>query len=304
MQRIYVAVFLTVSSLILTSCDTMFPDLQMSGMFRNASPDSDTRFSNSMEYNKAHNCMSQTINLTYDEYKVYVGTDSHIDTSTHNLDRFLNDYVSAEKAPMALHLGDLINAQNNYPRFDSACVAALGNHPDKPLFKTAGNHDLYWKQWDEFRKYYGTSTYLIFVSTPSGTDFYICLDSSSGTLGTKQMKWLKQVLEEHKDKNYRHRIVFTHTHIFKQDNSQGHTSNYPLEETYELLGLMSQYNIELVLMGHDHSREITRYGNVKYIIVDSMQDPQENPYYMILTLNAQSLHEDFISLGHKVNGFK
>ena len=126
-------------------------------------------------------------------------------------------------------------------------------------------------------------------------DLYICLDTAEGTLGTDQLKWLKALLAEKKNAGYRHIIVFTHTHLFKQDSSQGHTSNLSMEETYELTYLLSDAGVELYLCGHDHSREVTSYGGVKYITVDSSTDAEPEPYYMVMEVGKQITY-DFISL--------
>ena len=119
------------------------------------------------------------------------------------------------------------------------------------------------------------------VTTPSARDLYICLDSSDGTLGVKQLAWLRALLAQKQKEGFRHTIVFTHTHMFKRDGSQGHTSNYVLEETYEITSLLSRYGVDWYVSGHDHSREVTEYNGVKYIIVDANNDAEPQPGYMI-----------------------
>lgn len=292
---------ITISVLLFAACDPDTWNLDIAGMFANQSPDTDTRFTQSMEYNEAHGGSNITIVAPMDDYRVYVCTDSHVDSTTHNLDKFVAAYKTDTCCPFAIHLGDLINAQNHYPRFDSSIHVIPAEGTDKPMYKTAGNHDLYFGQWEKFKEYYGTSTYTLTVKTPHATDYFICLDSGSGTLGTKELKWFREVLAA-AEGQYRHLIVYTHTHVFKQDASQGHTSNYNMEETYELLGLVEKYGVELILMGHDHNREISRYGHATYIIVDSVQDPQERPYYMIL--NMGQLDYQFVALPRSTGGLK
>lgn len=266
------------------------------GMVGKTSPQVDSRFAESMQYNEAHPIAD--ICVPAEDYRVYVMTDTHVDSTTYNLDSIVRAANMDEECRLVLHLGDVVNAQNHYGRFDQAVRRCT-----KPLFIADGNHDLYFNQWTEFRKYYGTATYAFTVVTPAGQrDRYICLDTGSGTLGKDQRKWFGEQLAQAKKDQYRHITVFTHTHIFKQDKSQGHTDNYALEETYELLNMMSQNGVSLVLMGHDHSREISDYGEVRYIVVDSAQDPQAKPFYMILSV-GETLHQDFIPLPEKEGGY-
>lgn len=286
-------------SMMACSTDNEYANLDMAGMFQNQSPDTDTRFSASIAYNNTSG-MVRDIVAPAEDYKLYILTDSHVDSTTYNLCKVCRAADADADCPLVIHLGDLINGQKHYARFDSAVCASLLT---KPMYKTAGNHDLYYGQWTEFKKYYGTSTYSFVITTPSGKkDKYICLDSGSGTLGTKQLQWLRDELKETKN-SYRHIVVYTHTHVFKQDGSQGHTSNYSLEETYELLGLMTRYGVDLVLMGHDHSREITLYGGVRYIIVDSVQDPQNKPFYMIASVGDKIAYE-FVALPMTTGGLE
>lgn len=289
-------------AILVNSCGNPdYTNLDIKGMFHNQSPSADVRFSESIAYNQQNGGDMLYIHAPQNDYRVYICTDSHVDSTTHNMERFVDDYKKDTLCPFAIHLGDLINAQHHYARFDSCTHRVPEGGVDKPLYKTAGNHDLYFGQWSEFRKYYHTSTYALTVNTPDFKDLFICIDSGSGVLGPKQLKWLRTILAESEGK-YRHLILFTHTHVFKQDNSQGHTDNYNMEETYELLGLMNKYGVEMVLMGHDHSREVSRYGRTNYIIVDSIQDPQERPAYMILSMNE--LQYEFIELPIKPGGYK
>jgi hypothetical protein len=77
-----------------------------------------TRFAQSQEYNNIAGITH--LDMTTDDYVIYVCTDSHITRSTHlNLDYFMAQY-KAETAPkFALHLGDVIDAQLNFPCADS-----------------------------------------------------------------------------------------------------------------------------------------------------------------------------------------
>ena len=113
---------------------------------------------------------------------------------------------------------------------------------------------------------------------------------AEGTLGTAQLQWLRELLTTNHlplttNHPFRHTIVFTHTHLFKRDNSQGHTSNYAIEETYELTSLLEQGGVDMYWCGHDHSREITDYAGFTSIVVDAIEDHYPPAFYMIADLS-------------------
>ncbi len=263
--------------LLLCGCN---PNLDMVGMFYGQSPRSDVRFATSMEYNDVAGF--KTIVVADDSYKVYVCSDVHVDSTARNIKHWATLMRNDTLCELGLILGDMINAQHNFPRFMEAIAFDRESQSnDVPLFGTPGNHDLYFGQWAEYISYWHTSSYYFTVETPNAKDFYISLDTGDGTFGRKQLAWLREVLaEKTKENDYRHIIVFTHTHIFKRDVSQGHTSNFPMEETYEVTSLFQQYGVELYLSGHAHSRNVMSFKDVRYVIVDTMQDAVDNPYYL------------------------
>ena len=288
------SLFLTLGSLLLTACG---PDarLDMVGMFAGTSPKIDERFEESMQYNNQHGYT--TLKALAEEYRVYVCTDTHITKTQKRWTYFIEQYRQDLLAPVAVHLGDVIDAQNYFDEMYNAFVSVPTN-PEKQdtLMVVAGNHDIYFKQWHEFIKYFKTCTYYFIVQTPSGAkDLFICYDSADGTLGSKQLKWLRNTLEWADTQDFRHIIGCTHTHLFKRDGSQGHTSNYTLEETYALLNLLTKHGVDMVWAGHDHSREITEIKGLTHIVVNSMKDENKDPYYMLVTM-GEKINYDFISV--------
>ena len=186
---------------------------------------------------------------------------------------------------MALHLGDLIDAQKNFP-----CADSILNLANDYLFITPGNHDVYFKQWPIYRDYFHTGTY--WFDTNNGgkkLELFICLDSADGTLGKKQTDWLRDLLEEKSKEGYRRIIVFTHTHFWKLDDSQGHTSNFALEETYELASILAQYGVEYVWTGHQHSRQSVIFRNVNYLVLDATQDKEKGQSYMTVEMGSSAI---------------
>ena len=280
---LYIAV-----ALLLSACNEN-STLDMAGMFSPNGEVVNTRFEQSMAYNQTRGEIS--LNMGADDYVIYVCTDSHITRKTHkNLDYFVAQY-KAETAPkIAIHLGDVIDAQKNLPCADSI-LHFPGQTIADTVFVTPGNHDIYFKQWSEYRRFFQTSCY--WFETRNGAkklDLFICLDSAEGTLGTKQMKWLKELLESKSKEPYRRIIVYTHTHIWKLDGSQGHTSNMALEETYELTSLLADYKIPYVWCGHQHARQSVFFKGVNYLVLNATKDSEKGQSYMKVNMGDAAIY--------------
>ncbi len=282
--------FLTILtvSICLASCEKYY----FTGMFAPAGENVDERFRQSMEYNALHGY--QTIRTFSDRYVVFVFSDSHLVGETKNLDRFVSESFQINgAAPVVICLGDLVDGDKPFTEFISHTSPIIENGTRK-LFVTAGNHDLYWGRWKEFYKSFGASTYWFEVVTPNAKDLYISLESGGGTLGSLQREWLEEILKT-KSSGYRNVIVFTHTHFFMKDTSQGHTSNYALEETYDLADLFAGYGVDIVLTGHDHHREQTAFKGVEYVIADALEESADNAGYVMLTV-GKNIETEFVSL--------
>ncbi len=271
--------YLYIAAALLLSACSEDSTLDIAGMFSPNGEVVNTRFEQSMAYNQSRDVIS--LDMGADEYMVYVCTDSHITRKSHqNLDYFIAQY-KAETAPkVAVHLGDVIDAQKNLPCADSILHFA-GQTIADTIFVTPGNHDIYFKQWQEFRQFFKTGTY--WFETRNGVkklDLFICLDSAEGTLGDKQTEWLRNLLETKSKEGYRRMIVFTHTHLWKLDSSQGHTSNMALEETYEITSLLAQYKIPYVWSGHQHARQSVVFKGVNYLVLNATKDTEKGQSYM------------------------
>ncbi len=277
--------YIALSALVFMACANEDSTLDMKGMF---SPNGETvqvRFAQSMAYNDTVGEIH--LDMHADDYVIYVCTDSHITRKSHKLlDYFIDQYNAASTPKLALHLGDHIDGQKNYP-----CVDSILNLANDHLFNALGNHDIYFKQWPIYRSYFHTSAY--WFDTNNGNkklDLFICLDSAEGSLGVDQTNWLKKLLEAKSQEGYRRIIVFTHTHLWKLDGSQGHTSNMALEETYELTSLLAQYNVEFVWCGHQHARQSVIFKGVNYLVLDSSKDSEEGQAYMTVEMGENCFY--------------
>lgn len=272
----------------------------MLGMFYTKSEGANERFAQSLQYNMEHGY--DTVHVALEDYPVYVFSDIHVDNTTFNLDTFVTTYINdTEAAPFCICLGDQINAVNNYPKF----FAYMDKIKDagRTIYSTVGNHDIYYDQWSIFRDYWHSSTYYFVVVTPSGKrDLFIILDSSDGTFGSDQRQWAENLLRTTAKENYRHRIVCTHTHFWKIDQSQGHTSNFAMEETYDMANLFAKYGVEYVLQGHSHHRNTTIFKEVTYLRLDKMEDHYWNSFYTLFHI-GDHVTWDYIPVGPYHDGY-
>jgi len=261
--------------------------LDMAGMFSPNGPTVATRFAQSMHYNDSVGEIH--LDMGADDYTVYACSDSHITRKKHkNLTAFINAYEAAPGPKLALHLGDLIDAQKNFACADSILHIG-GRSLADTLFIAVGNHDVYFKQWDIYRSYFKTATY--WFDTNNGSkklDLFICLDSAEGTLGPDQMNWLRTLLADKSKDGYRRIIVFTHTHLWKLDGSQGHTSNMAMEETYELTALLASYGVEFMWSGHQHARQSVLFKGVNYLVLDAINDIEPGLSYMTVDMGEHT----------------
>ena len=281
--------YLSLIALVFTSCASDDTTLDIAGLFSPNGEVVGTRFAQSMAYNDSVGEMH--LEMGSDDYLIYVCADSHITRKNHkNLDFFIDQY-RAETAPkLALHLGDIIDAQKNYPCADSILHFA-GQTILDTVFATPGNHDIYFRQWSIDRGFFKTSAY--WFDTNNGAkklDLFICLDSADGTLGPKQTKWLRDLLANRAKAGYRRIIVFTHTHFWKLDASQGHTSNMAIEETYELAALFAQYGVQYVWSGHQHARQSVLFKGVNYLVLDATQDKENGQAYMTVEMGPSAIY--------------
>lgn len=220
-----------------------------------------------------------------DDYMFYVCTDTHIDESSVNLEAFNNILRNDKDASFGVVLGDAIGRRDNLPEYLEAIAYNPEIHKfDYTYFNVFGNHDAYFDGWENYRSLIGPSVYWFRVNTPSASDLFITLDSATGTLGKKQFEWLKGFLAKNRGE-YRHCIVFTHVNIFYSDLSQLFTSNMPMDETFALLEVLSDYNVDLVLQGHDHYRDDQWFNGVRYTVVGTIKDGIDSPEYVSVLVN-------------------
>lgn len=267
-----------VFALLLTSCSKH----DVLGVFMTFDESPDERFAQSMTYNNQHGY--DVITGMPNTYRLYAMSDVHVDGSTHNLDGYVADYLSdTTAAPFSLCLGDLIYGNNGFGKFCEHVKPVTD--AGRKIYYTVGNHDLYFGQWDKYYNCFGASSYWFEVQTVGGfKDLFISLDSGNGTLGLDQRDWLEDLLESKHNQEYRHIIVFTHTHFFRINNNNGLTSSFCMEETYDLTDLFDRYDVSFVFQGHSHHKDYRLFKGVGYLRLGALKEGSDDACYVKLNI--------------------
>jgi predicted phosphodiesterase len=251
----------------------------ISGMFWNAGASVEERVEQSLEYNRQHGDISLT--LPSDNYRFYVCGDIYTEDYPHRFERMMRTQRNDSTVAFGLMLGDLVTTTGTMPVVaDVAKYNPATDRYDTPEFFIVGNHDLFFNQWEDFRRLFGSSTYSFVVSTPRFRDLFVMLDSGGGTHGKMQMQWLRDRLSDRS--SYRHCVVCTHVNLFRTDLSQVASGGLPREEVYELVDIMNRYNVDIILQGHDHNRNITMLDGVTYLTLDCLKDKSDSASYVVV----------------------
>lgn len=274
-RKIYIRVIATLlATSTLCGCDVY----DIKGVFVPTSDQVEARFEQSMKMHNGEPLVR--IESSTANYSFYACADSHIYDSADNLLLFANTLRSDSSAEFGVMLGDCIERKDMFPTY----AKTIAHNPEtqslqQPILTVLGNHDIFFNEWESYKKYVGPAFYYFEVSHPDGCDLYIVLDTATGSLGRKQTLWVRDLLAQ-KRSSYRHCIVLTHTNFFNTDNSQSASGNLPLEEQLALMQLLEEHKVMLLMQGHDHFREDLIVGGVRYTVVGTIKDSSEQPEWV------------------------
>jgi 3',5'-cyclic AMP phosphodiesterase CpdA len=244
------------------------------------------RYRSSAEWNKSH--QFEKLILTVEDYNLLVAADIHIGDTTNFL-KFLSHAIQPAITAMVL-AGDIVSGkEKDYQTF----FRLLPDDEIKPSFLLVGNHELYFDGWKHFYRMFGSSVYYFTIQTPTKEDLYICLDSGSGTLGKSQLSWLKKLLVSSRH-NYDKCVILTHVNFFRDRHT---LSTNPLtNELLVLMDLFEQYQVNYVIMGHDHISAVNTMGKTTYVTLDALVEDMPNPGFLKLMKKSSDLQHEFHSI--------
>jgi predicted phosphodiesterase len=271
-------ILLMISSL--TGCEKT----DISGLFI-ASESVNLRFKQSIEWNALH--PYSEISVPSEDYFILCMGDSHAG-GTNNLNTFLNTAKTTNAAAVVM-AGDLTTGKtSDYDVFQEY----IPSQDSLPSFLMVGNHDLFYNSWNQFYSRFGSSTYIFTINTPAAKDLFICLDTGSGTLGNKQLDWLKEILQTSRN-DYRYCVVFTHINFFRNRHTE--STNPLVEELHVLMALFTMNQVDMVITGHDHKKYADKFGNTAYITMDALEDGLDYSGYFQLNVTDGNLDYTFIN---------
>lgn len=292
-KHFYRIAFLALLLIPATSCNR----LDMAGMFVSSGTHTEDRVAEWLSWNEQH--LMPQITGVPDEYCIFVTSDIHITDSAPRVQQFLDAEYFDPKAVFSIINGDIANESGAAPYRVLDSIMRLPA-PDQSIlaprrdtcFVILGNHDIYFDCQQHFQHYFHTSTYTCTVTTYSGyRDLFIFLDSGNATHGARQLAWLRDVLQNRNQ--YRHVVINTHTSLFRNsyDYSTTPAANFPEQENYEFLKLLNDYNVTLCLTGHWHHREEHIIGNVMCVMTDNLNEDEETPNYLVVTLSDRLTYQ-------------
>ena len=157
-----------------------------------------------------------------------------------------------------------------------------------PFYPVVGNHDITHNGWALWSNIFHSSFYqvgiIVLTDLEKGEmvmDRLIFLDSASGTLGREQVELIEQgnldakELEKEYGVKTRNTFVFSHTNIFRP-RSVEFASTFPREEMFFLLNKFSEWNANIVFLGHVHKWDQQTVNGIEYLTLDSMCE-ENNP---------------------------
>ena len=295
MKKHTYTLFLAVGLMLVTSCNR----LDITGMVINRS-DTEERVADWLDW---YNQQDSIIIDMPRNYSFFSCSDSHYSERDGIIPQGENDrlyqYITAmrnePRTAFAIHAGDFAN-ESGEAGFRMS-QASLRFNPDeqrwdRPCFPVIGNHDVYYDCAQYFKQYFHTSTYTVTVNAIDRKDLFIFLDSGNGTHGKRQLEWLEEQLSHREE--YRYCFVISHNWLFRTTYNYTTTpaANLPEDEQYAFMDLMSQNNVNMVIMGHFHYRDVKTFGGVKYVMTDNLNDPV-NPSYLVVHCSSDKVTYEY-----------
>ncbi|GMO25106.1 MAG: hypothetical protein Pg6A_12340 [Termitinemataceae bacterium] len=215
-----------------------------------------------------------------DNYSFIVISDTHISNGdAHGLEK-LKDVISGD-IKFVVITGDITN---NGQRQDVRKFIEIAESLGVPCFPVAGNHDIYFGNWQVWKELIGSTCYRI----DGGSARLLILDSANAYFGAEQLDWLENELKSAAGQRV---FVFSHVNLFVESpvDMQQFTSTRERARITSLL----KGRCDAMFTGHVHKRIIREAGGVKYI---SLEDFWNNSTYCLVSVSPQGFSWEFKKL--------
>lgn len=161
---------------------------------------------------------------------------------------------------LVLNTGDMVGDGRKQPDWDMFWKIETPLAGVAAYYPTLGNHE---KESDIYYKYFSLPDSGLGETSYSFTwagAYFIALDNgSSGMVDQKQLKWLKQRLQE--AQKYDFIFVFFHQPPY---SSSKRTPSPTMKKS--LLPVFEKYGVSAVFNGHDHFYERSEAGGIQYVV--------------------------------------
>lgn len=210
--------------------------------------------------------------------------DIHIGSGdTARFSRILNA-AQAEGDQFVVLLGDIIDEglDSDYVAYNQAIAAA--GYTGK-VFAIAGNHDVFYAGWDNFASRIGSSTY----SFTAGNSTFISLDSADGTLGTRQIAWLRDQLARPR---LEHTFILSH-YMPVVPGVSTYLKFASETEAASLMSIASANGVRGWFGAHYHSYVKESIAGVTYVVAGGgggrRMPPYRNFFFVQVQVNGSSV---------------
>lgn len=202
--------------------------------------------------------------------------------------------------------GDLVNLP-----FDSAQIAEykrISNQLDAriPLYNLAGNHDVGNTPAPQdiaaYKKDFGSDYYTFTHQSMLGivlNSLYLHSPQKVPQQAQEQEAWLKKTLEDAKEKNYRHVIVFLHHPLYlKKEDEADQYFNIPMATRKKYLDLFKASGIRYVFAGHYHRNDLGKGGPIEMVTTGPVGKPlgKDPSGFRIITVKGNEVSHQYYNL--------
>lgn len=200
-------------------------------------------------------------------------TDTHLPYGADVLARYVYE-MNLIRPDIVIVTGDIVDIETI-----ASAWQYLQNILDRlrsPSFLLPGNHDYAGAQSAIYQRYGGQLNYSVVM----GNFLFIALDThTGGYVELEQLQWAERVLREHPDKV---KIMGFHHPLFIWGGGGNITGSWDrigelkefiysswwnnLDEAREMLRLIEEYDVRLILSGHEHIDTIFTYNNKHHFV--------------------------------------
>jgi len=194
-----------------------------------------------------------------DEFSFIVLSDTHIENGdAFGLEKLAAEIAADTEIKFAIIIGDI--TQCAYEK-DIKKFIEIAGLMGVPCYPVIGNHDIYFNNWENWKKHIGSTCYRI---DGGGATLFI-LDSANAYFGKAQLDWLERELKSAKGRVF----AFTHTNFFVESPTdiQQVTDARERARVFSIL----RNRCDVMFSGHLHKRIETEAGGVKFIAIEDFR---------------------------------